>query len=183
MKTVKIGNQEWMAENLHTFQFRNHEFINYAYSKKDWEKVGKEGKPALCNYDNDKGNGKKYGILYNWYAVNDQGVLLPMGWHIPTKEEIETLMANVNNDVNALKEVGQDSTSTNISGFSALLSGLRFSNGEFDKLGCETLFWSSTDGSTKESAKSAYHMNLDDNGVTLQQDDKSCGFSIRCVKD
>lgn len=67
-KVIKIGKQVWMAENL-----------NY------------ETKDSYC-YENAPANCEKYGRLYTWEAALNA---CPLGWHLPTKEEFETLVANV----------------------------------------------------------------------------------------
>jgi uncharacterized protein (TIGR02145 family) len=97
-KSVKIGTQTWMAENLNVERFRNGDLIPQAKTNEEWEKAGKEGKPAWCYYDNDPKNGAKYGKLYNWYAVNDPRGLAPAGWHIPTDTEWITLGDQLGND-------------------------------------------------------------------------------------
>lgn len=86
-KSVKIGTQTWMTENLNVSTFRNGDPIPEAKTKEEWEKAIEEGKPAWCYYDNDPKNGAKYGKLYNWYAVSDPRVLAPNGWHIPIYAE------------------------------------------------------------------------------------------------
>src|SRR5712675_951158 len=86
-KTVRIGTQEWMAENLNVSHFKNGDEIPEAKTNEEWKKASDEHKPAWCNYDNDLMNGKKYGKLYNWYAVNDPRGLTPNGWHVPSNSE------------------------------------------------------------------------------------------------
>lgn len=86
-KTVKIGDQIWMAENLNVEKFRNYETIPEAKTKSEWEEAGENKQPAWCYYDNDPVNGAKYGKLYNWYAVIDPRGLAPSGWHIPNEAE------------------------------------------------------------------------------------------------
>jgi uncharacterized protein (TIGR02145 family) len=86
-KTIVIGTQTWMAENLNESTFRNGDEIPEAKSNEEWVKAGKEGKPAWCYYENDPKNGAKYGKLYNWYAVNDPRSLASEGWHIPNDTE------------------------------------------------------------------------------------------------
>lgn len=86
-KSVTIGDQTWMAENLDAAVFRNGDPIKEVKSDNEWDKAGKEGLPAWCNYGNDPDNGKKYGKLYNWYAVHDKRGLAPEGWHVPDSTE------------------------------------------------------------------------------------------------
>jgi uncharacterized protein (TIGR02145 family) len=84
---VKIGTQVWMSKNLDVSTFRNGEAIPEAKSKEEWAKAGVNRQPAWCYYDNDSKNGKVYGKLYNWYAVNDSRGLGPKGYHIPSDAE------------------------------------------------------------------------------------------------
>ncbi len=78
-KTVVIGNQVWMAENLNVSTFCNGDTIPEIRNNADWLNAGYLGKPAWCYYENDSNNGKTYGKLYNWYAVNDPRGLAPKG--------------------------------------------------------------------------------------------------------
>ncbi len=82
-KTVVIGNQTWMAENLNVATFRNGDPIPQVKTIEEWEKASERGKPAWCYYDYDPKNGTKYGKLYNWFAVSDPRGIAPRGWHIP----------------------------------------------------------------------------------------------------
>jgi uncharacterized protein (TIGR02145 family) len=180
-KTVKIGNQIWMAENLNVEHYRNGDLIPQVKDKEEWTKL-KTG--AWCYYDNDPENGKKYGKLYNWYAVNDPRGLAPEGWHISTKENFESLILEVSKDANALKAIGQGTgvgAGTNTSGFSALLAGNRYYDGSFYGLGVSPIFWSSTEN----NAAIAYFMylSINDNNFNLYFISKELGFSVRCVKD
>lgn len=84
---VTIGNQVWMASNLHTFYFRNGDTIPVVKTAEAWEEAGRNEQPACCYYENKAENGQKYGLLYNWYAVNDPRGLAPAGYHIPSDEE------------------------------------------------------------------------------------------------
>ena len=154
--SVKIGDLEWMTENLNVDHYRNGDPIPEVQDSVQWKNVTTG---AWCYYNNDPENGKKYGKLYNWYAVNDSRGLAPESWHVPTKTEFETLAAVVNNDGNALKALGQGSgrsAGTNTSGFSALLAGYRYDDGYFYNLGYHTDFWSSTE----DYASYSYDMYL-----------------------
>jgi len=90
--SVVIGEQEWMTRNLNVSRFRNGDLIPEVQDHEEWAIAGREGRPAWCYYDNDPDNGKIYGKLYNWYAVNDSRGLTSAGWRVPNKEDFETLV-------------------------------------------------------------------------------------------
>jgi uncharacterized protein (TIGR02145 family) len=179
--SVKIGAQTWMTENLNIDHYRNGDPIPEVQDSVQWKNL-KTG--AWCYYNNDPENGKKYGKLYNWYAVNDTRGLAPEGWHVPTKAEFNTLDLTVKGNGNALKVLGQGTGSgagTNTSGFSALLAGYRdYTNGGFLGLGGYTDFWSSTENDTYI----AYYLRLSSNAsdIYLYDYGKVFGFSVRCVR-
>ena len=87
VKEVKIGTQVWMAENLNVFYFKNGDAIPVVKTAEEWKKADENQQPACCYYENNAENGKTYGLLYNWYAVNDKRGLAPAGYHIPTEAE------------------------------------------------------------------------------------------------
>src|ERR1700691_438011 len=82
-KTVQIGKQEWLAENLNTSHFRNGDSIPELEGAAEWQAAGDQYKPAWCYYNGDTATGNKYHKLYNWYALMDPRGLAPDGWHIP----------------------------------------------------------------------------------------------------
>ena len=89
-KTVKIGEQIWMAENLKVTQYRNGDPIPNLTDENDWQNT-EQGAYCNCKYDNRGDDVETYGRLYNWYAVDDKRGLAPRGWHIPTDDEIKEL--------------------------------------------------------------------------------------------
>jgi len=91
VKEVKIGTQVWMAENLNVFYFKNGDAIPVVKTAEEWKKAGENKQPSCCYYENNAENGKTYGLLYNWYAVNDARGLAPAGYHMPTNAEWTTL--------------------------------------------------------------------------------------------
>ena len=181
---VKICDQEWMVKNLNISHFRNGDSIPEVKSDAEWIKAGEKGKPAWCYYDNNPENGKKYGKLYNWFAVSDPRGLAPAGYEIPTSDEHKKLMIAVKADANSLKAEGQGNgsgTGTNGSGFSAMLAGYRgSSSGSFYYLENSSYFWSSSEDFTS----SAYYMYLyyNSSNVYLGSYGKTYGFSVRCIK-
>jgi len=199
-KSVKIGEQVWMSENLNVSTFRNGEPIPEVKTNEDWEKAGTEGKPAWCHFENSTENAAKYGKLYNWYAVNDPRGLAPEGWHIPsekewqtlemelgmTAEETEKLHQRGTDEGNKLKDIADsnwklsDKDKTNCIGFSALTAGGRWGNGKFGFGGKSAFFWTSTETVSGGAWARGIHplpfINRCDDG-------KGYGMSVRCIKD
>ena len=97
-ESERFGNQEWMTRNLDVDRFRNGDLIPHAESNEEWKKAGKNGQPAWCYNDNDPENGKKYGKLYNEYAVNDSRGLATEGWHVPSDDEWTSLVEFLGKD-------------------------------------------------------------------------------------
>jgi uncharacterized protein (TIGR02145 family) len=176
-KSVKIGDQIWMVENLNVDHYRNGDAIPEVKEFVVWKYL-RFG--AWCKNSDDPENGKKYGKFYNWYAVNDPRGLAPQGWHIPTMVEFETLVKVVNDEANALKAVGQG-TGTNTSGFSALLAGDRITNTQFPDLRDKTFLWSSSESGAHEACY--FYLYYFGNDIRLYASAKEDGFSIRCLKD
>lgn len=200
--TKKIGNQTWMAENLKTTHYQNGDAIDYITDNTTWSEH-KTG--AWCNYDNLEDNGVKYGHLYNWYTVNDSRKIAPAGYHIPTESEwidlenylISTHSPNTDKiakdmasktdwytDVNdtIAGSIGKYQYSNNLSGFSALPAGYRRGDiSTFDEIGKDADVWSSTEISTGLAFDRTMNYNLPYlySGNYM----KTCGFSIRCIKD
>jgi len=150
-KTVKIGNQIWMVENLNVDRFRNGDPIPEAKTDVDWLKAGKNKQSAWCYYDNNPSNGVKYGKLYNWYAVNDPRGLAPQGWHIPGDDEWtkltdilggEEVSGNKLKSFNGWKENGNGSDNF---GFTALPGGYSDNNGTCLGIGYFGHWWSATE--------------------------------------
>jgi uncharacterized protein (TIGR02145 family) len=186
-KSIKIGEQTWMQENLNESKFKNGEIIDQATTKEEWEKAGQDGKPAWCYYDNDAKNGVKYGKLYNWYAVNDPRGLAPEGWHIPTDNEwidLKNFLGGVDASGVKLKSSsgwnGQGN-GTNSSKFSGLPGGTRDA-GNFMYLGEGAYFWSSTEAGKSYSyfRYLFYEINAMYGGMYVA---KESGLSVRCIKD
>jgi len=124
-KSVKIDNQVWMAENLNVGNFRNGDPVPEARTEEEWERAGKEGKPAWCYYENKIENGVLYGKLYNWYAVTDPRGLAPPGWHVPTDAEWRQVTLFLGGEDAAGTKMKSpsgwthDGNGTNVSGFRA----------------------------------------------------------------
>jgi uncharacterized protein (TIGR02145 family) len=185
-KTVKIGDQWWMAENLKVTHYRNGEYIPNPTGNLDWSRLT----GAYCDYNNDINQVPVYGRLYNWYAVTDTRNLAPTGWHVPTDSEWQILIDYLGGDAVAggkMKEVGTshwfdpNTGATNESGFSAVPAGERNVNGLYGNMGIYALFWSSSE----YSSTNAWYRILHYGNIEIYRNSpfKDYGFSVRCVKD
>ncbi len=125
-KTVKIGEQVWMVENLNVNKFLNGDPIPEAKTDEEWIKGGEEGKPAWCYNENKTENATTYGVLYNYFAVKDPRGIAPKGWHVPADNEWETLINNLGGEYKAGKKMRSQNgwinkgNGTNESNFTAL---------------------------------------------------------------
>lgn len=189
-KTVKIGNQTWMAENLKVITFKNGDPIYNAKTKEEWREASRENQPAWCYYKNEKTNGDKYGVLYNWYAVDDPRGLAPAGYKIPSEEDFEELLNEIGTG-SASKIKSETSwantyknfNGSNTSGFNAKAGGLR-SLQTFQDEGGNCTFWSSTPVEPKYlySAVTLYIM-ISEEEAKIGKTGRSNGFYLRCLKD
>ncbi len=188
-KTVKIGTQTWMAENLKTTKYRDGTMIPNFSEYNDWH--GNYTTGAYCNYDNDEKNVATYGRLYNLFAVSDIRNIAPVGWHVPSDKEWTTLITYLGGASKAgikLREIGtshwkiQLDEATNESGFTALPGGSRDYDGYFQYIYNIGTWWSKTPGRAVTglcrsiSCNTGYEVTSEDNFGTM-------GFSIRCLKD
>lgn len=187
-KTVKIGTQWWMAENLRTTRYNDCSAIPLVEDSDEW---GILTSPAYCFYNNDAAKYKSvYGALYNWYAVNT-GKLAPDGWHVPTDSEWTILTDFLGGKSQAglkMREAGTthwtapNRDADNSSGFSALPGSSRISNGVFNPLGRYGYWWTSSGDNTYSSWGRSLDFSFP--GVySYNFVDQANGFSVRCVKD
>lgn len=182
-KTIKIGNQTWMAENLKylpsvvpsaTGSETDPYYYVYGYQGTDVATA-----KATTNYQN-------YGVLYNWTAAT---TACPAGWHLPSDAEYKTLEkylgmteaeANLTGWRGTTEGVGTKLKSGGSSGFNALMSGYRYTGGSFNNMGSYTHFWSSA-----ASGSSAWRRDLGTSYSTVYRStsSKASGFSVRCIRD
>lgn len=203
-KTITIGSQIWMAENLRTTKYRNGDLIGTTNPatlditteiepKYQWASGGSE--------DNVLG----YGRVYTWYAAMDSRNVCPVGWHIPNDAQW-TILTNylINNafgyggsgsDIAKSMAVtsgwtinstvgtpGNDQTNNNSSGFTAIPGGMRLNNyGTFFFYKSFSYWWSATEYSVSVAHERGLRSDYSD--VFNNEDNKSYGFSVRCLMD
>lgn len=210
-KTVNIGEQCWMAENLKYLPYVVGPDAQWAstsltYGVYNYTSTANSTINAMStvNYAN-------YGVLYNWNAAQ---TACPEGWHLPNQSEWNPIVNYLNNTYgitnndllngtgNALKSCRQTNSplacecnksvqpvwgentlhyGTNKVGFSGLPGGYRKATGSFAALGGFANFWTSTESSTTNSVETQLRNNS--GLIEYISVDKRIGNSIRCVKN
>jgi uncharacterized protein (TIGR02145 family) len=181
-KTINIGTQTWMAENLKVMHYRNGDPIHYVTSSQE---LGAHSS-ICCDYDFVPSVGIIYGKYYNWYAINDSRIIAPIGWHIPSDSdwiELTTYLGGPTVAGYKLREIGTDhwllgGYSDNSSGFTALPGG---TIGLFPIAIKYTGYWWS---STEIDTANAWYWSWDHNSIEpLHSCFKFVCANVRCVKD
>jgi uncharacterized protein (TIGR02145 family) len=208
--TVQIGTQCWTKENLRVTKYRDGTDVPLDESggtsgNGTGQTWGNRNTGARTVYGHIAANLATYGYLYNWYAAVDSKGLCPSGWHIPQDGEWTILIKFLDNNANngiastfqsftaggTLKELGTtywedpNKGATNESGFSALPSGNRYSDGEFGRIGnikSYCFFWSATVSTNLFYAlgRDLYSTN---SYIGMNANVKSVGGPVRCLKD
>ena len=195
-KTIKIGNQWWMAENLKVTVFNDQTPISTISENVADSVWTKSTKAAYCIYDTT------LGALYNWKVIDNIKIIAPKGWHIPSDDEWKTLEKTLGMGTSEVEKTAwrgtteadkllTNSTSipmnsdysfgSNESGFNALFAGCRLFSGEINKEKNTAFWWTSTPSNDKE----AWYRYIDakQKKIFRQHTYTSYGFSIRCIKD
>ena len=202
-KTVTIGEQVWMAENLAYLpsvvgpatgsEDAGNETVAFYYVY-GYDGTDVAAAKATANY-------QTYGVLYNWKAAmngaassdsNPSGVqgVCPEGWHLPSDAEWTTLTTYLGGESVAggkMKEAGEshwtspNTGATNESGFTALPGGYRDGSGKFYSIGLYGGWWSSTEGGTNYAWSRTLYYSI--GNVYRGTNSKELGFSVRCVRD
>ena len=195
-RTIKIGTQTWMVENLKTTKYNDGTSIPNVTDNTAWKNLST---PAYCWYNNDAITYKStYGALYNWYTVNT-GKLAPAGCHVPTDAEWTTLISYVSANLGisgsvpkalaattnwsttqATLGVGNDLTKNNSSGFSGQPGGLRYPT--FQSINWWGGWWSTTEHNVL-TAGSVILADFVTGSGAITYPEKQVGQSVRCIKD
>ena len=175
LESKKIGDQVWMNKNLDLSTFRNGDPIPEVITNEEWIQAGIDKKPAYCYYDNNNANGKRYGKLYNWYAISDPRGLIPEGYHVASEAEWLQLSSFLGGSDMA----GREMKSKDI--FGANTGGYRNSGGNFYGAGINGYWWSSS----VIFWDVMWNFVIDHKSSYLYRNysRKSDGLYIRCIKD
>lgn len=203
-KTIKIGEQTWLAENFRATKYNDNTDIKKIKDSSKWQN-DKDG--AFCLLNNDNKN-KKLGNLYNWQAINKN--ICPDGWRIPTENDWKDLkkylsdnlynydaseggsffnkvgksMATTSGWNEATNEgaIGFEQKKNNTSKFNATSGGFRFEDGKFSNVPKNSVLWWSITEYDEEYAF-APSLEFNNTGLNYNSYNKSCGFYIRLIKE
>ncbi len=192
-KTIGIGTQIWMQENLKVTHLNDGSQITLLYDNNGWRQNYNSNNSAYSWYDNDSVNNKSlYGALYNFYSI-ETGLLCPTGWHVPSQSEWEILVDYLGGKEIAggkLKDYfGNYWTSPNQciennGYFIGLPGGYRHSrDGTYYAKGLLGCWWANR--ISKEDNSMALQISLENSEVFTTETyvNKNVGASVRCVKD
>lgn len=187
-KTIVIGNQTWMAENLRVTKYNNGVAIPNIIDNEEWASLTTG---AFCNYNNtsDLDTIATYGRLYNWFAVDDTRRIAPEGWRVPSVADWNELIDLLGGDTiasNALKEAGNTHwadpyESSNSSGFTAIPSGWRYLEKNSRFIGYYCTWWTATE--INLTGASFLYLYYYDSKVWRSINYKANGYSVRLIKE
>ena len=196
-KTVKIGNQWWMAENLAVTRFNDGSSLSFistnTFSNNDWENITEAAYTSL--------NDGQYGFLYNFPAVESAKNIAPEGWHVPTDEDwkiLEREVGMLESESNYLGWRGVSEAEKLVTefsagwpngivlfgsddyGFNAKPGGCRLFNGETNFENNVAFWWTAS-----TSGNEGWYRYIDANQTRIfrQHTYKGYGMGIRCVKN
>lgn len=187
--SVKIGSQIWTTQNLKVIRYRNGNTIPNIPDVDVWKNltIG-----SYCSFLNNTASATTYGLLYNYYAITDTRQICPEGWHVPTKEEWQTLIDYLGGDNLASSKVRasgleywEHDKGTNSSGFNALGGSWRGDDGVFYySLGSGAYWWTNAVFTSIYPFYSYLYSepNIIRTGYGPYMENRA-GLSVRCVKD
>lgn len=172
-RTVRIGEREWMVENLRTTKFNDGTAIPNITDKKEWVHATS---PGYIWYDNDISNKTVYGGLYNWQAV-DTDKLCPKGWCVPTDADWTALFESLDKSEAVVKTLEQ-------AGFSVVAGGYRYGYywgpGTYHEKDTNGYWWTSTESTPTHIWSRT--ISTEKSKVYRSHFEKNNGFSVRCIK-
>ena len=198
-RTIRMGGQIWMAENLRTSKFQDNSSINELTIDSVWSKATN---PAWCYYNNDLTKNATFGKLYNWYVIKNDKNVCPLGWRMPERADLDTMYGFLEtlfpwtweSPELITKSGWANVKGNNMSGFSALPAGAR--NGlridarpsSFFQQDSIALFWTKTINKGG-FAESSPHYNIEilclpgwRRNTCWANDYEGAGLSVRCVQ-
>lgn len=183
-KTVTIGEQTWMAENLKTTHFQNGEPIPNITNSTEWNL--NYTRPAYMWYGNEKSD-SIYGAYYNWIAASDERNIAPKGWRVPTKADWKKLLDYTKHNSIVLREsstahwyVEGYYPGSNDTGFTLVSTGIAMGDYSSGLNMNWTILWTREGDVNAAKAFGALIQLRDADFIEVQTNH---GYPIRCVKE
>lgn len=196
-RTVKIGTQYWMAQNLNATKYLNGQTIPFITSvnTSQWRN---DTKGAYHVFADDEEFRMAYGPLYNGYAVENEAGLAPAGWDLPELNDFQRLKTylgtqsglKMKSDATAAWNISEGNEPNNLSGFSALAAGYYMVSGDGDYgFGTDAWFWTITeyDDPLVGTGLNTVRLNYATKNLTIYAESAhgraTYGHSVRCIKN
>lgn len=183
---ITLIDQVWLDEDLRTTKYNDGTPIPNITDKSEWSNLNT---PGYCWYNNDIYYKYTNGALYNWHAINTEK-LCPTGWHVPTKDEIETLITNFSGTLLAGGKLKETTTThwqtpnegaSNSTNFTALGGGIREIDGSFKSMFSIGEFWTST--MNNDIFANVMGLRYDTRDANVYLLNIKTGAAVRCIKD
>jgi len=182
--SISVENKVWQSHNLFISHFRNGDSIPEAQSDSAWQLASETGQPAWCHYERSEAMGKKYGKLYNYYALTDPRGFVPDGWRIPSLSDWQAL--NEALDLQAALQLKAEKgwpghcQADDVYGFAGLPSGGRMTTGDFLGAGTHATWWALMEAN--EQQPSYVSMDCEVPWLEHFEDYKGSGFAVRLLR-
>ena len=191
-KSIQFGSQNWMAENLSVSTFRNGDLIPQAQSDEAWQEAGFNKQAAWCYYnlsiDSLNIEVKKYGKLYNSYALNDPRGLAPEGWRLPTEGDWGTLENHLFlSEMSLIDAFSSEGWTNGNAGTNT--TGLNFQAAGWRDVGCGGLgedmcFWAYQSPIGESTPYVSLYFDENHAGTLVNQSTNwIMGFNVRCIRE
>ncbi len=177
-KSIKIGNQEWMNEDLKVEIFLNGDSIFHATTNKEWALAIKNEQPAWCYAPNKQNQIDKF---YNIYVLKDKRGIIPNGWKIPSNFDWNILANHINDSHdsscgNCWVHIPKSVKSYQ---FNNKNNGFRFKDGNFYSLNKNSFYWTSNYTIATTAIGSELLIKY---GSIIRLPNENFGLQIRCIK-
>lgn len=190
-KSIVIGTQTWLLQNLKTTRYNNGELIGTT-TPATLDLTGAVSPKYQWYVGNDPSTVSVYGRFYSWFAVTDSRGVCPTGYHVPTDAEWTTMTTFLGGEPTSgikLKEVGTNhwnapnTGATNETGFTAVGGGYRNFNGAFVSFGVSSPYWTSTENLINTAWGWGRRLLYNSDATERLGFDKPDGCVVRCIKD
>jgi uncharacterized protein (TIGR02145 family) len=177
---VEVGAYSWMSNNLHVSSFRNGDAIPIANSSEEWQNAANKRLPMACYYGFDVNN-SEFGLVYNWYAINDNRGLAPEGWEIPSDIPFNNLVGQLDWPDNSLSiQTKEIIYPKKISDFKFYVSGFTNLEGHLIESRLNCYYW--TFKGSPDGGGVSIVININERRIERQSFGKGVGLFVRCVK-